>query len=525
MDTAAVTAGGAPGRILGEGTGAVPPPRTAAPAGTVPAPRSAGPDDAGTAGTGTPPPDLPGRLRRAAHRLRARSAPLRAPRLDPYWTAGLFFVAYAVLAVCRFRTLSTSSWDLGIFEQAIRGYAHFQAPIVDLKGPGTNILGDHFSPVLILLAPLYRLFPSSLTLLMAQAALFAVSAIPVARAAARALGRVPGLAIGLAYGTSWGVQKAVDFDFHEIAFALPLIAFALEAVLRGRWTAVVCWAAPLVLVKEDLGVTAAVIGALALIRTRRASPLAIALVAFGITATAVTLGVLIPGFNGSGSYDYWSKFGADGGGLTIPLDTAVRTTLWVLLPTTGLLALRSPLLLVALPTLGWRFLSHEPHYWGIDWHYNAVLMPVVFLALIDALPRARVSARPWLRSYAHHLPAAVVSVALALTTTLPLARLTEAATYRTPPDAVAAGKLLDRIPDGSSVESDIRPLSRLTGRTRVFWTGDTGGLAPDYVAVQLRDGRTPRQAVADATARHPRSTYVILGGASDLLVLHRTSAR
>ncbi|WP_341483602.1 hypothetical protein [Streptomyces endophytica] len=36
----------------------------------------------------------------------------------------------------------------------------------------------------------------------------------------------------------------------------------------------------------------------------------------------------------------------------------------MLLPTTGLLALRSPLLLVALPTLGWRFLSHEPHYWA-----------------------------------------------------------------------------------------------------------------------------------------------------------------
>ncbi|WP_030985356.1 DUF2079 domain-containing protein [Streptomyces sp. NRRL S-1813] len=525
MDTAAVSAGGAPGRVLGEDVGAVPPPRTAGPAGAVPPPRSATPPGDEAAATVASPPERPGRLRRTAQRLRTRTAPLRAPRLDPYWTAGFFFVAFALLSLYRFRTLSTSSWDLGIFEQAIRGYAHFRAPIVDLKGPGTNILGDHFSPVLVVLAPLYRLFPSSLTLLIAQSALFALSAIPVTRAAARYLGRVPGLAIGVAYGTSWGVQKAVDFDFHEIAFALPLIAFALEAVLRGRWTAVVCWAAPLVLVKEDLGVTAAVIGALALLRTRRASLLAIGLVVFGITATAVTLGVLIPGFNGSGSYDYWSKFGADGGGLTIPLDTALRTTLWVLLPTTGLLALRSPLLLVALPTLGWRFLSHEPHYWGIDWHYNAVLMPVVFLALIDALPKARVSARPWLRSYAHHLPAAVVAVAVALTTTLPLARLTESATYRTPPDVAAAEKLLDRIPDGASVESDIRPLSRLTGRTRVFWTGDTGGLSPDYVAVQLRDNRTPRQALADATARHPKSTYVVLGGAADLLVLHRTSSR
>ncbi|MFF4604563.1 DUF2079 domain-containing protein [Streptomyces sp. NPDC001339] len=499
MDTAAATAGGTPGPGTGtDDGGSVPRPRTATPATTA----TAGPAPRG-----------------------ALLASLRAPRLDPYWTAGFFFLAFTLLALWRFRTLSTSSWDLGIFEQAIRGYAQLQAPIVDLKGPGTNILGDHFSPVLVLLAPLYRLFPSPLTLLIAQAALFALSTVPVTRAAARHLGRLPGLAIGIAYGMSWGVQKAVDFDFHEIAFALPLIAFALEAVLRGRWTAAVCWAAPLVLVKEDLGVTAAAIGALALLRTRRASPLPIALVAFGLTATAVTLGVFIPAFNGSGSYDYWSKFGADNGGATIPLGTALNTTLWVLLPTTGLLALRSPLLLVALPTLGWRFLSHESHYWGTDWHYNAVLMPVVFLALVDALPRARASVRPWLRTYAHHLPAAVLAAALALTTTLPLARLTETATYRTPPEATAAAKLLERIPDGATVESGIRPLSRLTDRTRVFWMGATGGLAPDYIADELRDDHTPEQVLADATARHPKSRYAVLGGGRDIVVLKRTSPR
>ncbi|MFI1204788.1 DUF2079 domain-containing protein [Streptomyces sp. NPDC020883] len=488
---------------------------TAADGRTGPSPGAAADPSAGPATT-APAPSRPAALRAA----------LRAPRLDPYWTAGLFFVAYAVLSYWRYRTMSTISWDLGIFEQAIRGYAHLGAPTVDLKGPGTNILGDHFSPVLVLLAPLYRLFPSPLTLLVAQAALFALSAIPVTRAAARHLGRRRGLALGLAYGLSWGIQRAVDFDFHEIAFAVPLIAFALEAALRGRWNTAVCWAAPLVLVKEDLGVTAAAIGALSLLRTRRPGPLPLALVALGVTATAVTLGLVIPAFNGSGSYDYWSKLGGHGAAApAIPVDVALRTLLWTLLPTTGLLALRSPLLLVAVPTLGWRFLSHEPHYWGTDWHYSAVLMPVVFLALVDALPRALASARPWMRSYAHHLPAAVLAAALALTTTLPLARLTEAATYRTPPEIPAAERLLDRIPDGATVESDIRPLSRLTGRTRVYWTGDTGGLAPGYIAAQLHDDHSAEQALADAEARHPRSTYVVLGTAADLVVLRRTSAR
>jgi uncharacterized membrane protein len=47
----------------------------------------------------------------------------------------------------------------------------------------------------------------------------------VTRAAGRALGRGKGLAVGVAYGLSWGLQRAVDFDFHEVAFAVPLLAF------------------------------------------------------------------------------------------------------------------------------------------------------------------------------------------------------------------------------------------------------------------------------------------------------------
>ncbi|MEU2789340.1 DUF2079 domain-containing protein [Streptomyces sp. NPDC007100] len=459
----------------------------------------------------------------APARLRTRTTTLLGPCLVPYWTAAALFAVFAAVSALRFRAMATSSWDLGIFEQAVRAYAHLRAPVADLKGPGTNLLGDHFSPVLALLAPLYRIFPGALTLLLAQAFLFALSAVPVTRAATRLLGRGRGLAVGVAYGLSWGLQKAVDFDFHEIAFAVPLIAFALEAVLRGRWTAAVCWAAPLVLVKEDLGVTAAAVGVLVLIRARRAVPLAVGLVAFGLAATAVTLGVIVPGFNGSGSYDYWNKLSGEGGPAPrIPLDTAVRTLLWLLLPTSGLLALRSPLLLAALPTLGWRFVSHEPHYWGIDWHYNAVLMPVVFLALADALPRALVSVRPWVRAYAHHLPAAVLAAALALTTTLPLARLTEAATYRKPPSATAAEHLLERIPDGATVEADIRPISRLTDRTRVFWTGNTQGIDPDYIAVELHEGRTPEEALADARKRHPRAVYGIVGAAGDVVVIERT---
>ncbi|MFC5722122.1 DUF2079 domain-containing protein [Streptomyces gamaensis] len=459
-----------------------------------------------------------------------RAAGLRAPRFDPYWLAAALFVLFATLSVCRHRRMLTMSWDLGIFEQGIHGYAHLGAPVADLKGPGTNLLGDHFSPITALLAPFYRVFPGPVTLLVAQAALFALSAVPVTRLAAGLLGRRRGLAIGIAYGLSWGVQRAVDFDFHEIAFAVPLIAFSLEAVVRQRWRAAVWWAVPLVLVKEDLGVTAAAIGVLILVRLRggrgepRAAALALGLVVFGCAATALTLGVIIPAFNG-GAYDYWNKIGGSGGSApVIPLDTAVRTLLWVLLPTTGLLALRSPVLIVALPTLGWRFLSHDDHYWGTDFHYSAVLMPVVLVALTDALAGARRARRPWLRSYARHLPGAVLAAALTLTASLPLYGLTQAATYRVPQPVRAAEALLARIPDGATVESDVTPISRLASRCRVLWVGDTRGIVPDYITLSSADDRSAAELAAEGQRLHPGSTYTLLGSAGGIYVLERASA-
>ncbi|WP_369383608.1 DUF2079 domain-containing protein [Streptomyces sp. cg36] len=452
----------------------------------------------------------------------ARAARSRAPGArDPYVLAAALFAAYTAVAVLRYRRLETLSWDLGIFEQAVRAYAHLRVPTADLKGPGTNILGDHFSPVTALLAPFYRVFPTPVTLLVAQSLLFALSAVPVVRASARLLGRGPGLAVGIAYGLSWGLQRAADFDFHEICFAVPLIAFSLEAVLARRWRAALGWALPLVLVKEDLGVTLAAIAVVVALRARRTSPraakYALGAALFGIAAVVVTLTVVIPAFNSAGSYDYWSK--TDGAGPFTASGTKLRTLLWLLLPT-GLLAPRSPLFLAAVPTLGWRFVSSDDHYWSTDWHYSAVLMPVFALALADAVDRSRRSPRPWLRSYARQLPAAAAAAALALSTSLPVYSLTQSATYRKSAEVVERERILARIPDGATVEANVGPISRLTSRCRVFWVGDTRRIVPDYIALDNVSGWAgdPQEY---ARALHPGTRYAMTGVAYGYVVLER----
>ncbi|MFG2620581.1 DUF2079 domain-containing protein [Streptomyces sp. NPDC048507] len=467
--------------------------------------------------------NLPGVLRRPPRGgLPAR--PGRAAHRAPYALVGALFLAYAVLSVSRHRRLEESSWDVGIFEQAVRAYAHLRPPVVDLKGPGFNILGDHFSPVIALIAPLYRAFPTPVTLLLVQAALFALSALPVTRASVRLLGTARGLALGAAYGLSWGIQRAVDFDFHEICFAVPLLAFSLEALLARRRRAALAWALPLLLVKEDLGATLAALALVVAWRARgeglRAVRPALATALAGVLAAAVVFTVVIPAFAADG-YPYWEKLDGDGGPLG-GLGTKLTTLGWVLVPTTGLLALRSPLLLVAVPTLGWRFLSGDAHYWSTDFHYSAVLMPVVFLALADALDAARRDRRPWLRAYALQLPGALLAAALALSaTSLPTARLGEAATYREPARVAAVEALLARIPDGADVEADNGVLTRLTSRCRVFWIGNTQGVLPAYLVFDNSTGWAGEDPVAYAAQLHPGSRFVPVGAAGGVVLLRR----
>ncbi|GAA1267013.1 DUF2079 domain-containing protein [Kitasatospora nipponensis] len=378
-----------------------------------------------------------------------------------------------LLAVPRQWRMQTTGFDLGIFEQGMRGYAGLGAPVAPLKGVGFDLLGDHFSPLLALLAPLYRLFPGATTLLVAQALLLALSCVPVTALATEVLGRGRGLAVGLAYGLSWGLWRADSFDFHEVALAVPLTAWALAALARGRYRGAVCWALPLLLVKEDQGLMLAGIGIHVFCRGRRR--LGAGAVAAAVLATLLAVLVVVPALNPGGSYTYLANGGWHGGDpltrLLLPLDKW-RTVALLLAPTL-FLALRSPLCLLLVPPLAGRFWTPTPSYWGAGQHYNAVLMPVLFVALVDALRRlgAGVPVPP-----ARRRPAGVAAgwaPALALLVALGTAPLP----CLDPPGAAvrAVRRILAVIPDGAAVAAANSLAPQLTARCTV-------SLFPEFTA-------------------------------------------
>ncbi len=394
------------------------------------------------------------------------------PRLIGGVVAALATLAYGVLALRHHARFEVRSWDLAIFEQAIAAYARLDAPVVDVKGPGFHILGDHFSPITALVAPVYRLFPGPQTLLLVQVVLVAWALYVVTALAVRRLGPPVGAVVGVLCAVSFGVQSAIDAEFHEVAFAAPLLALAGAAWVERRYTAVAAWSIPLVLVKEDLGITVVVVGAL--LWWAGEKRLAVVTAAAGLAGFLLAVVVVLPAFNDAGSYAYTGNLGGDVGLLdTVLAEPGTKLGALVLtLAITGFAALWSRWVLVVVPTFLWRFAGDVPTYWGIEWHYSLVLMPVVFCAAVEAferLPRLR-----WLVPIG-----AGVSVVLLIGS--PLSELADPETYRDTPRAAAAREAIALLPAGASVETDIALLSHVVTDHDAYWTGTIGDVTPDYV--------------------------------------------
>ena len=488
--------------------------------------------------------------------------------VSSWWLPTVIACAVGALYVCysvaQWRALVASSWDLGIFTEAAQAYSRFEAPIVPIKGPGYNLLGDHFHPLLALLGPIFRLFPSALTLLVVQDVLIAVSVLPIARFAQRLLGRGGALLVGLAYGLGWGLQGAVAAQFHEVCMAVPLLAFGGVAFVQRRWGACMAWLAPLVLVKEDLGLTVFVAG-LALAWRRRGEgrsgvlrSLAYALL--GIVAFVVTVKVLLPAMNPADTWAYSLDGAATGAGTPTAGTTAARAipslwdilttpsvklvTLLVLLAGAGVVGSASPWFALVLPTLAWRFAGSVEAYYGWDsWHYNAVLVPIAACSLLavmsqwlapecaaaetgaDSEDEAPASSNRGWRVVAW-VVACVPAVSLALTASaLPLWQLPS---LTEDPRMAAAQGALDAVPEGVSVETDTTLLARLVPGREVYWVGTTGSMdtPPEYVVIDARSyawGDQQVDAESWGSAAHPGHSYETVYAKQGFRVVRRTS--
>lgn len=402
----------------------------------------------------------------------------------PLVIAGAAFVVFATYAVLRQVTYLTAGYDLGIFDQAVTAYSRFRPPDVPLKGLDYNLLGDHFHPIIATLAPLYWIWSDPRTLLVAQSALLALSVWPVWRFTRRRLTHTQSVLATIGYAFCWPIQGMVDFDFHEVAFAVPILAFLIDALDRRshRWVVALC--ALLLLVREDMGAVVVMVAVVLLLR--REFRVALVTAALGVAGFLVTTEWLIPMFATSGTFAYWT-YDALGPNLPAALAHVVRdpldtlrvfftpvtktwTLLWAFGATTLFLALFSPYVLLTLPIFAERFFSSREALWTTEFHYTAVLAPVLFLGAVDTVGRVgdrwRVDTR-WVTAWAAVLVAIPLVGSLLLQTQFPLGRLVTGQAWQQTARSEALARLLPLVPDGVCVAADDRAVPQLTHRDYV----------------------------------------------------------
>lgn len=336
---------------------------------------------------------LPGRIR-------------AQPAFAPVAVMVLTFAANVGIFVVLWNRLGYGAFDLTIFDQAVRNYSQFHLPYVPVKGAysGTGVdflqLGDHFSPINALAAPLYWIWSDVRMLLLLQAALYAAASGVVWAYTKDALGRTPANVVGVAFGLSWGIQEATLVGYHELDWAVLIIPLALRRLQLGKPRQALAVACALLLVKEEMGLIVAVFGFLLWLRGERR--LGVVAAAVGVVWSAITISLLVPEIGGMHN-QYWSynSLGKNPkqAGLHVlahPLSTLHLLVsnsdkqdllLWLLAVSAGA-CLLSPIALLAVPPLLLRMLSDTATYSEPKYHYNAPLMGILLIAGVEGVAKA-----------------------------------------------------------------------------------------------------------------------------------------
>jgi uncharacterized membrane protein len=409
-------------------------------------------------------------------------------RLDPALTVSLAALAAYVALTSLLWWQRIASWDHAFFNQVAQGYASLDAPIVDVRQPGMHQFGEHFSPVLALLGPVYRAFPTGLSLQIVQSVLIAASVYVVTRAARRELGDSAAWLLGFSYAFSFGVAAALTGGLHEYAFAAPLLALVGDRYLRADYRSAALWSLPLLLVKEDMGLVLMALGLV--LAWRGARRLGASLVAGGAAFVVVVLAVVIPTYNPGDEYGFLAISEAEGrGGLLatlmyLPVDLfwppVKIATLLLTLGVVAFAAVRSPFLLLAAPLVVERFVSPWPLHWNPYWHYSLPLMAIVFVAAIEVLRGLRAGESRVARRYATVAPLAAAVICVGVAPGFDFVKLMDTSMWSRSDRAVAADEILARIEPGSSVQSDSSLIAFFDDSNDVYYLSPPEGPLAGY---------------------------------------------
>jgi uncharacterized membrane protein len=333
--------------------------------------------------------------------------------------AFVFFALSSWASYARWANFEYRTFDLAYYIQALWQLVHGR---FELSLAGVPLLGNHVEPIVLVMAPLFVLFPHPMTFVLVQNAALAGMA-PVGFSIGRRLGfsPTPALLLAMALLVTPATGYVALHEFHPEAFTAPCLLFLVYA--RVRRSLGMHWAAAIALLacKENMALLLAAYSGVHLVLERKrplaelrawyAGPLIVSILWFLLCTKVIT-----PALN-SGRIDYlalYDRLGTTAGDILIKSVTDPRrivsilsnslregNLVWALLfPFLGLPIFRPRWLLIAAPILLQHLLSWRASEWQIYFHYGAPLVPLFWIALTESAAGLK-QTRPimrWLRT-------------------------------------------------------------------------------------------------------------------------------
>ena len=310
--------------------------------------------------------------------------------------------AFSYLTVVRYAAFESRALDMGNLNQAIWNTAHGNWFHLTNQ-PGTvNRLSLHVEPILIPISWLYLLYPAPPLLLVLQAVVVALGALPLFALARHQLRHEwIALAFALIYLLNPTMQAANWLEFHPITLAPTFLLAAFYYLIKDRPGRFALFAVLAASCKEEMALIIFMLGAYAFLIRRRPRWGLVTMALSMAWALLAVLGLQQLFADGNIHWNRYAYLGDSPVQMVLSLLTRPGVVwaqlvsadaggyLWSLLWPTGLIALLAPeVLLLALPSLAINLLAdfppmHETH----TLIYAAPIAPLVLAAAVMGVAR------------------------------------------------------------------------------------------------------------------------------------------